>query len=66
MEKIEIPFELKKTSFTELEEVLEPSSLKKVRIQLDTVLSNLPADLALSRNSGLNNLQRDLPIAAIL
>lgn len=66
MEKIEIPFELKKTSFTELEEVLEPSSLEKVRIQLDTVLSNLPSDLALSRNSGLNNLQRELPISTIL
>lgn len=66
MEKIEIPFELKKTSFTKLEEVVEPPLLERVKIQLDTVLSDLPADLALSRNSGLNNLQRDLPISAIL
>lgn len=57
IEKIEIPFELKKTSFIELEEVAEPPSLEKVKIQLDTVLSNLPADLALSRKSGPNNLR---------
>lgn len=66
MGRLEFHLNLGKTLFSELEGVVESPSPEILKIQLDTLLSNLPVDLALCRRPGLNNLQIALPTSTTL